>query len=299
MLKIANKTLLEHNLGNLNNVVDEVIVVVGYKKHLIKKCIGNKYKNLKIRYAEQKKQLGTGNALLTVEKYIKNGFISLYGDDIYSREDFKNILKNRYSILTRKVGNPEIFGVIVQKNSILSDLIEKPRHFVSNLVNTGLYKLDKRIFVILKKLKKSKRNEYELTDAIRNLAKEENVSCINSKNWIPIGYPSDLLKADRALRGNRNIIGKNSKICGNVKNSSIGNNCIINGNVKNSIIMDKTIIYNKSTVENSVIGENVSISGKITNCAIADNAELKNVIAKNCKMLPNKKIMNKTIEHDV
>ena len=42
LLKIANKTLLEHNLGNLNNVVDEVIVVVGYKKHLIKKCIGNR-----------------------------------------------------------------------------------------------------------------------------------------------------------------------------------------------------------------------------------------------------------------
>ena len=299
LLKVANRTLLEHNLNNLNDIVDDVIIVVGYKKNLIKKHIGNKYKNLKIKYIEQKQQLGTGNALLAVEKYIKNGFISLNGDDIYSGEDFKNILKNKYSILVKKIEKPNSFGVIVENNKILVNLIEKPQKFISNLVNAGLYKIDKKIFYLLKKLKKSKRNEYELTDAIKSLAKEENIYCMISKNWLPIINAWDLLKADRLLRKNKSIIGNDSRIYGNVKDSSIGDKCVIRGKIKNSVIMDKTIIDKNSIVEDSIIGENVYFSGKAFSAVIADNVKAKNVIInRGCKIWPNKSIAGK-IESDV
>ena len=300
LLKVANKTLLEHNLDNLNGIVDEVIIIVGYKKEMIKKFLRNKYKNLRIKYVVQQKQLGTGNALLTAEKYIKNEFISLSGDDIYSKKDFKNIIKNKYSILAKKVENPQLFGVIAEKNKILINLIEKPKKFVSNLVNTGLYKLDKKIFSLIKKLKKSKRNEYELTDAIKDLSKVEKINCIISKYWIPVVYPLDLLKADRMLRKNKDIIGKKTKIHGKIQNSTIGNNCVIKGNVRNSIVMDKTIITKNSIVENSIIGEKVYFSGKASGAVIADNSKLVNVIIKaGCKIWPDKKIKNKNIEHDV
>src|SRR3989338_5102288 len=221
LLKVANRALLEHNLENLKDFVDEAVIIVGYKENLIKKLLGNRYKNLKIKYVGQKQQLGTGNALLAADNHIKDEFVSLHGDDIYSRDDFRNILKNKYSILVKKVGNPGAFGVLIEKKGVLVDLIEKPQKPVSNLVNAGLYKLDRGIFTILKKLKKSKRNEYELTDAILALAKEKNVCCVHAKGWIPIGYPWDLLKADRILRKNRNRIGKGSKITGNVVDYSI------------------------------------------------------------------------------
>lgn len=299
LLKVANKTLLEHNLDNLNGIADEVLIVVGYKKDMIRKHIGNKYKNLKIKYVEQKKQLGTGDALLAVEKHIKNDFISLYGDDIYSRNDFKNSIKNKYSILTAKVKNPKSFGVIVKKNNILADLTEKPQIFVSNSVNTGLYKLDKKIFVLLKKLKKSEREEYELTDAIKLLSKQQKIYCVAAKQWFPIGYPLDLLRADIALRRNKNMIGKNSKIHGKVMNSSIGDNCNIYGNVERSIIMDDTTIGKNSLITDSVIGENAYFSARASNCVIADNVKAKNVVAMNSKIWPNKIISNKTILHDI
>ena len=319
LLKIANKTLLEHNLDNLNKIADEVIIVVGYKKGLIKKYIGSQYKNIKIGYAEQKDQSGTGNALLMAEKYVKNDFISFHGDDIYSKNDFKNIIKNRYSILVAEVESPDLFGVVMQKNGLLVNIIEKPKKFLSNSVNAGLYKLDKKIFPIIRNLEKSKRGEYELTDAIRNFAKEEDIHCVNSENWIPIGYPWDLLKADRILRKNKNIIGDNSKIFGDVENSTIGNNCIIKGNIKNSVIMDSAIIDKNSVVEDSVIGENVYFSGIILaedntfsiikykkikvdrlGAIIGDNSKLINVvISSGCKICPNKKIKNEIIKHDV
>src|SRR3989338_361453 len=299
LLKAANKTLLEHNLDNLSGIADEAIVIVGYKQDLIKKHIGNRYHNLKIRYVMQKRQLGTGNALLMAEKHIKGSFISLHGDDIYSKSDFENIIKNKYSILATKVKNPKLFGVIVEKNRVLADLIEKPQKFISNLVNTGLYKLDKKIFSVLKKLKKSKRNEYELTDAIMELSKTEKVYCIKSRQWLPIVYAMDLLRADIALRKNKSIVGKNSRIHGKVENSSIGDNCSIYGNIKNSLIMDKTTIYKDSIVEDSVIGENVHFGGKISGSVIADNVKAENVAVKNCRIWPNKIISNKTINHDI
>lgn len=299
LLKAANKTLLEHNLDNLNNIVGEAIIIVGYKRGLIKKYFGNKYKNIKIKYAEQKSQLGTGNALLTAEKFVKNSFISLHGDDIYSKKDFENALKNKYSIVVKKAENPSLFGVISARNGILTDLVEKPQKFVSNLVNTGLYKLDKKIFILLRKLKKSKRNEFELTDGIKGLSKAEKIHCVSSKNWLPIGYPSDLINADRILRKNRNIIGKNSKAYGRIANSAIGSDCVIGGKVKNSIIMDGAIVGENSIIENSIIGENSYIDGKVSNSVIADNVKLKNVVAKECKIWPNKVILNKNIEKDV
>ncbi|MBI2652257.1 NTP transferase domain-containing protein [Candidatus Woesearchaeota archaeon] len=310
LLKIANKTLLEHNLDNLNGIVSEVIIVVGYKKELIKKYIGDKYKNLKIKYVEQKQQLGTAHAVSITKPYIKDRFVLLMGDDVYSMKDIKNCIKHNYSILTAKVKNPQNFGVVTEKNGILVDFIEKPKKLISNLISTAFYSIDKEIFQYINKIKKSKRNEFELPDAVKLLAKKEKIYCINSKKWLPIVYPWDLLKADRMLRRNKNVIGKGSKIHGSVKNSSIGNHCIIKGTVKNSIIMDRTIIDENSDVEDSIIGENVHFKGKIIaknnaysiiknkrikidrfGAIIGDNVKAKNVaINPGCKIWPNKGI---------
>ncbi|MBI2649787.1 NTP transferase domain-containing protein [Candidatus Woesearchaeota archaeon] len=298
LLKIANKTLLEHNLDNLNNAVDEVILVVGYKKDMIKKYIGNRYQNLKIKYVVQKRQLGTAHAVSLAEPYIKDRFVLLMGDDLYSKEDIKNCIKHRYSILTTKAKNPQNFGVIVERNGILADFIEKPRKFVSNLISTAFYSLDKKIFKHIKKIKKSKRNEFEMPDAVKSLAKKQKIMCVTARQWLPIVYAIDLLKADKALRRNKSVSGKNSKIYGNVKNSSVGNNCAIKGNVEDSIIMDKSVIEKNSVIKNSVVGERTYIDGKIYNSIIADNSKIMNSIIKNCKIWPNKKISNKIVEHD-
>lgn len=319
LLKAANKTLIEHNLDNLNGIVDEAIIVVGYKKNLIKKFLGKKYKNIKITYVEQQQLLGTGHAVSMVERHIKNRFLLLMGDDIYSKEDIRKCAKLRYSILTTKSKNWKNFGVVVEKNGLLIDFAEKPKRFISDLINTALYSLDKKIFRCLNQIKKSKRKEYELPDAVKMLSKDEKVYCIKTKNWMSIGYPWDLLKVDRILRKGRNFIGRNTGIYGNVKNSSIGNNCIIKGNVSNSIVMDNSTIDKGSVIEESVIGSGVYFKGSILaksnafsivkgkkikiqklGAVIADNVKAKNVIVKaGCKIWPNKKISNKEISKDL
>ena len=41
LIKVDGKTLLEHNLDQLVGVIDEVILVIGYKGNMIKEYIGN------------------------------------------------------------------------------------------------------------------------------------------------------------------------------------------------------------------------------------------------------------------
>ena len=319
LLKVANKTILEHNLDSLNNLVDGVILIVGYKKNQIKKQFKNKYKNIKIKYVEQKQQLGTGHAASLAEPYIKDRFILMAGDDVYLKDDIKNCMNYQYSILTATNKNPQNFGVIIEKNGILTDFIEKPEKFLSDLINTSLYTFDRKIFQCLKQINKSKRNEYELPSAVKLLSRSEKIHCVKSKQWLPIGYPWDLLEADKILRKNKILVGEKSKIYGKVENSSIGDNCTIKGIVKNSIVMDNTTIDENSLAENSVVGENVYFKGKIISkndavsvvngkkikagkfgAIIADNVKAKNVIVNaGCKIWPNKVISSKTIVQDL
>ena len=317
LLKVANKTILEHNLKALKDS-DEIIIVVGYKKEMLKNFIKKNYPKLNVKFIEQKEQLGTGHAVSTLKDHIKDKFILMLGDNIYSAKDVHEISKHQISILVKKVKNWQNFGVVKEKNNILVDIIEKPKEFISNLVNCGLFSLDKKIFNILENIKKSERGELELTDALKILSDDEKIYCVNSDSCLQISFPLELLTADKELRGNDNIIGKNSKINDNVENSSIGNNCIINGSVKNSIIMDGTTIDKDSIVEDSIIGENVSFNGKIIAKAniysvvksrkikvdrlgsiIGDDVQAENVVINaGCKIWPNKKIKGE-INHDI
>lgn len=318
LLKVANKAILDWNLEAIKDITDEIILVAGYKKDMIKNFIKKKYPNLNIKFVEQHSQLGTGHALSIIEEKIKDKFILLMGDNIYSKEDIRNITQHKYSILVKKVKNPELFGVVKEKNYILTDIIEKPKKFISDWVSCALYSFDKEIFNTLEKIKKSERKEYELTDAIKSLLIKNNIYCVKSSSCYQISYPWDLLNADKELRRNKNVIGRNSKIEGNVKNSSVGNNCIINGNVKNSMIMNDTVIDKGSIVQDSIIGENVYFKGTIIaknniysivkgkktkvdrlGAIIGDNVKAKNVvISAGCKIWPNKTVKGE-INHDV
>ncbi len=320
LLKIANKTILEYNLDALNGLVNEVIIVVGYRKEMIISFVEKIKQNydFRIKFFEQEKQLGTGHAILILEKEIKDRFLVIMGDNLYSGKDILKCKEKKHSILVKEVNNPENFGVVEKKNDILVDLIEKPQIFVSNLINCAAYSLDKKIFSKLKEVKISKRGEYEITDAIKYLMLEEDIFCVKSKEWFPIGYPWDLLEADRHFRKGENNIGKDSVIKGDVTDSSIGNNCVIEGTVKDCVIFDNVNIAKDSIIESSVIGENVNFSGdalseqniksiikkkpvtvSLMGTVIADNVNAEKVSIKaGCKIWPNKNICGE-IKEDV
>ena len=82
LLKIANKTILEHTFDNLIGLVNEIIVIVGFKKEMIIDYFGSDYQGIKLTYVEQNEQLGTGHALACARDKIDDKFLMLNGDDL-------------------------------------------------------------------------------------------------------------------------------------------------------------------------------------------------------------------------
>ena len=101
MLPVANKPVLEYVFDAARNCgIDEIIVVVGYKKEVIMEYFKN-YKGIKITYVIQDKQLGTAHALLQAKKHLDDSFIVLSGDNIIDNNIISKLIndKSKYSIL--------------------------------------------------------------------------------------------------------------------------------------------------------------------------------------------------------
>ena len=164
LLKILNKTILEHSIEAVADFVSEIYIIVNYKKEMIIDFVDNhlkkRFKNIKFNFIYQKETLGTGHALLQAEQFIKGKFIVMNGDDLFSRKDIIKCLNFPRVILAKNVDDPSQYGILeVQNNKDnsnnngnnnvgkLINLIEKPKKGSepSHLANTGFYVLDKGI----------------------------------------------------------------------------------------------------------------------------------------------------------
>ncbi len=300
LLKVAEKTILEHNLDQLQGLIKEVIIVIGYRGEMIRSLIGDRYGKIKVKYVVQESQLGTGDAAKKAARMIDDKFLLMNGDDLYFKEDIKNCFKKHPSILLGTVRDPSFFGVVECHDDFVRSMTEKPDNPLPDvLVNTGLYFLDKSIFDF--KIEKSLRGEYEFTDYIRALIMNQRLYFKTTYKWMPVSYPWNLLEANefliketkRSVKGkvdrNCSIIGKvdiergvliksGTQIEGPVRiksGSIIGPNAFIRGNtiigedcrigsgveIKSSVIGDGTAIPHLSYVGDSIIGECCNIGG--------------------------------------
>lgn len=281
LLPLMNGTVLDYTLSLLRdmNVIEEVILVVNYKKEMIMNHFGDSYKGMRITYVNQDEPMGTGHAVMVTEDLFNHmndkSVLILNGDDIYSREDVAKVLEKYPSVAVKEVVDPSRFGVFEFKKEdaklIATSLEEKPQNPKSNLANVGIYHFGIDFFTYLHKVKPSRRGELEITDAIRRFIDWNDIRLIKiQEHWLPIGYPWDLLSANEFLmtlanKMPRPIIDESVKMKGDnveiVGASIIGKNVILGENVfiKNSIIMDNVTIGAHSIIKDSIIGENTSI----------------------------------------
>jgi len=285
MLPVAGKVILEWDLEALaENGFKRAYIVVGYKKEEIIEYFGNKFNGIRIKYITQKEQLGTGHAVSMVEGKVSDEFIVINGDLIISKDLIGDLLKNHRknrsssSICLVEVKNPQEFGIIRLSGSRVKNIIEKPRKRVGNLANAGIYIFNKDIFDAIRCIEKSTRMEYEITDAIKILAKSGNVHGFKcSGRWIDVGRPWDLLDANE-------IMLKELKL-GIDKNAEIENNTTINGPVhvgKNTVVRSGSYIQGPCYIdENCIIGPNCYIRPYTMiqdNVHIGNAVEIKNSI---------------------
>ena len=196
LLPIANKPLIEHSLDGMVGLFDEVILIVGYRKEMIKDHLGSSYRGIRLVYQEQKEQLGTGHAVLQARPHIKGKFVALNGDDLFSRHDLERLIKYDNAAMAKVVDDPSLYGVfkVDEQNKILN-LVEKPNTFIGNLANIGCYVLEPDIFDELERTPLSERGEIEITSAIDSMARRKPFYAMPIESyWLPTGFAWDLLK---------------------------------------------------------------------------------------------------------
>ncbi len=277
MIPVANKPILEWTLDEIDSR-DVIVVVRKDQKDIIDHFHG------RCDFVYQDKPRGTAHALLQVKDHIAGNFLAMNVDEFITRNDMKKLAQlKEMHIACYHSNNPELYAALQLGKGKIIDIEEKPKRPKSNLVNSGIYVFDERIFSMINRIKPSARNELEITDAIKLLLNESEVLPFMLEEWKTITYPWDLLDANSFLldqHGSQTsesaeirpgsyieepvaigsaVIGPNCYIR---KYSSIGSGCKV-GNaveIKNSIIMNNSFVSHLSYIGDSVVCRNCNVA---------------------------------------
>jgi dTDP-glucose pyrophosphorylase len=190
--------------------VRKFLIIVGYHAEAVRNFFGNgRSHNVAIEYATQTVQDGTGRVVNLARDFTDaSPFVLSYGDILISPANYKHVVglpDDVEAVITVTRGEDVSKGgaVFVNEQMELVDLREKPKpgEPTSPWYNAGLYAFRPSIFEFIEKLKPSPRGEYELTDAIRELAHSgKKVQAVElTGEWADVRDPEILGKLNSKL----------------------------------------------------------------------------------------------------
>ena len=287
LLPIAGKPMVHRLVEDIAKVCPEKINYIGFIVNptfgkqveddlkAVAKAVGAEGK---IYYQEQ--ALGISHALLFAKELFQGKVIVAFADTLF-KADFKLDTTRDGTIWVQKVDNPSQFGVVkLNAAGEITELIEKPSTFVSDLAIIGIYffkngeTLRSEMQYLLDHDIKEK-GEYQFTTALENMKK-------NGAKFVP-GQVQEWLDC-----GNKdNTVQTNQRYLEFIKDQNLVSP---KAKIINSVILPPVFIDQHVVIENSVIGPHVSIgeSTKIRNSRVTNS-----IIQKNC--IVNKAILNNSL----
>ena len=211
MIEVRGKPVLQHIVEGLRDAgLRRFLVIVGYHAEMVQNFFGDgRHHSVDIEYAMQTVQDGTGRVVNLARNFAGGSpFILSYGDILISPVNYKRVVDlpdDCEAIITVTRGEDVSKGgaVFVNEQMELVDLREKPKpgEPTSPWYNAGLYAFRPSIFELIARLKPSARGEYELTDAVRNLAHSgRNVKVVQlTGDWADVRDPEVLAKLNQPL----------------------------------------------------------------------------------------------------
>ncbi|HEV7868954.1 MAG TPA: sugar phosphate nucleotidyltransferase [Chthoniobacteraceae bacterium] len=180
MIEVRGKPILLHIVEGLRAAgVTRLLIVVGYRADVVQDFFGDGSKfGVTVEYTTQLVQDGTGRVVELAKTFAgTDTFILSYGDILIDPANYARLASpgDAEAVISVKHNPGEIAkggAVFVNERFEMTDLREKPQpgEPTSPWYNAGVYTFRPSIFEFTAKLEKSPRGEYELTDAIRNLA---------------------------------------------------------------------------------------------------------------------------------
>jgi UDP-N-acetylglucosamine diphosphorylase/glucosamine-1-phosphate N-acetyltransferase len=288
MLPIANKPILEHLLIEVKEAgIGEFIFIVGYYDELVRSYFGKGEKwGVNIAYAEQRKQLGTADAIRMVEGMVDENFLVINGDVIINRQDIKKLMKyNRNTMSVIEVKDPLGLGMVELSGKKVVNIYEKKEQPPTLIANAGLYLFTPEVFNAVARTEKSPRGEYEITDSLKILmAARSGLYYHELQSWLDLSYPWDLLAANESM-----LAGLKAQNLGKVEENVVLKGAIAIG--KDTVVKSGSYIEGPAIIgEGCRIGPNCYIRPSTTignGCHIGAAVEVKNSIIMNGTDFPH------------
>ena len=307
LVPIAGKPIVQRLVEDITRVcgqkVDEIAFVIGDFGAVVEGELLEIAKNLNAKGAiyHQDEALGTAHAILCAKEALDGPVVVAFADTLF-RADFTLDTEKDGIIWVQKVEDPRAYGVVkMNENDVITDFIEKPQEFVSDLAIIGIYffkdglKLSAELQYLIDNNIKEK-GEFQLTNALENM-KQKGAEFYPGKvdEWLDCGNPVAAVHANkRVLEYTANdesrkalkienaqiiepcFIGANVQLknCTIGPFVSIGNDtCITNSTIKNTIIQNNTTIVD-ADLEDSMIGNHVEYKGGKKRISIGDYSKI-------------------------
>ncbi|MFC6860644.1 sugar phosphate nucleotidyltransferase [Zunongwangia atlantica] len=290
LIPIAGKPIVHRLVQDIAKVLDEKITEVAF---VISEDFGEKVETDLKNIAEslgakgsiyyQDKPLGTGHAIMCAKDSLEGPAVIAYADTLF-KADF-TLDKDADSVIwVKQVENPSAYGVVkLNENREITELVEKPAEFVSDLAVIGIYYF-KNVAILKDELQKVLDNnivhggEYQINDGIKAM-QASGLKFVPGKvdEWMDCGNKNVTVETNGRMlkflhQDGEKLISDNVKI----KDSEITEPCFIGENVE---------------LINAKIGPNVSIGAGTK----IENAMIKNSLIQTFAEVKNAKLNNAMI----
>jgi glucose-1-phosphate thymidylyltransferase len=305
LLPIAGKPIVHRLVEDIAKVCSEKIDQIGFIIHpSFGKEVEENLKQIakqvgaegKIFYQEQ--AFGISHALLFAKELFKGKVIVAFADTLF-RADFTLDTTRDGIIWVQKVVDPSQFGVVrLNEAGEITELVEKPSTFVSDLAIIGIYffkngeALAKEMQYLIDHDIKEK-GEYQFTSALQGLSKNGAILTTGQvTEWLDCGNKNvtvqtnqrylEFIKDEKLISDKAKLINSviiNPVFIGDdviIENSVVGPHVsvgegshILDSRVKNTIIQKNTKV-SKTVLENSLLGNFAIFEGKSVDLSLGD-----------------------------
>ena len=304
LIPIAGKPIVQRLVEDISKVcdetVDEIAFIIGDFGNEIEKNLINIAESLgaKGTIYHQEEALGTAHAILCAKESLTGNVVVAFADTLF-KADFTLDNSADGIIWVKQIENPSAFGVVkLNDSNEITDFIEKPETFVSDLAIIGIYyfsdgeKLSIELQYLIDNNIKEK-GEFQLTNALENMkAKGVKFKPGEVTEWLDCGNKEVTVNTNNkvlTLNKQYNSVPESAKFVNSViippcfigdnvslTNSVIGPHVSIGNNseiekciVENTIIQEDSSVCN-AIIKNSMIGNKVSYNGKAQDLSIGD-----------------------------
>lgn len=280
LIPVAGKPIVQRLVEGITKVcgekVEEIAFIIGDFGQEVEEQLIAIAENLGAKGSIyfQDEALGTAHAILCAKEALEGRVVVGFADTLF-RADFTLDTDTDGIIWVSQIDDPSAFGVVkLDDDMVITDFVEKPETFVSDLAIIGIYyfKDGKNLAAELQYLIDNDikdKGEYQLTNALENM-KNKGIQFKPGKvmEWLDCG------NKNATVHSNKRVLEFEQE-----ENNTIAEDVVI----ENAIVLPPSMILKGAKIVNSIVGPHVTIGSEsriensiMSNSIVQNNASVKN-----------------------